>query len=65
MRLKHYQDKVLKELKDYLGSLADAKKEFEEIAELKPHLAKHINFPKEAWEKMQQMLKDETKYNNN
>ncbi len=51
MKLKHYQDKVLKELKDYLGALADAKKEFEEIAELKPHLAKHINFPKEAWEK--------------
>lgn len=51
MRLKHYQDKVLKELKNYLGALADAKKEFEEIAELKPHLAKHINFPKEAWEK--------------
>jgi type III restriction enzyme len=51
MRLKHYQEKVLKELKDYLSALADAKKEFEEIAELKPHLAKHINFPKEAWEK--------------
>jgi type III restriction enzyme len=51
MRLKHYQEKVLKELKTYLTALADAKKEFEEIAELKPHLAKHINFPKEAWEK--------------
>lgn len=51
MRLKHYQEKVLKELKEYLSTLADAKKEFEEIAELKPHLAKHINFPKEAWEK--------------
>ena len=41
MKLKHYQEKVLKELKDYLGALSDAKKEFEEIAELKPHLAKH------------------------
>ena len=51
MRLKHYQEKVLKELKEYLSALAYAKKEFEEIAELKPHLAKHINFPKEAWEK--------------
>jgi len=47
----HYQEKVLKELKAYLTALADAKKEFEEIAELKPRLAKHINFPKEAWEK--------------
>ncbi|NUM31762.1 MAG: DEAD/DEAH box helicase family protein [Bacteroidetes bacterium] len=51
MRLKHYQEKVLKELKEYLSALTDAKKEFEEIAELKPHLVKHINFPKEAWEK--------------
>ncbi len=51
MKLKHYQEKVLKELKEYLSALADAKKEFEEISELKPHLAKHINFPKEAWEK--------------
>ncbi len=51
MRLKHYQEKVLKELREYLSALADAKKEFEEFAELKPHLAKHINFPKEAWEK--------------
>jgi len=51
MKLKHYQDKVLKELKDYLSALADAKKEFEEVSELKPHLAKHINFPKDAWEK--------------
>ncbi len=51
MRLKHYQEKVLKYLKEYLSALADAKKEFEEIAELEPHLAKHINFPKEAWEK--------------
>lgn len=34
-----------------MSALADAKKEFEEVVELKPHLAKHINFPKEAWEK--------------
>jgi len=51
MKLKHYQEKVLKELKAYLSALDDAKKEFEEMSDLKPHLAKHINFPKEAWEK--------------
>jgi type III restriction enzyme len=51
MKLKHYQEKVLKELKGYLDALTEAKKEFEEIAEIKPHLAKHFNFPKEAWEK--------------
>ncbi len=31
MRLNHYQEKVLKELKEYLSALAEAKKEFEEI----------------------------------
>ena len=51
MKLKHYQEKVLKELKEYLVALSYARKEFEEISELKPHLAKHINYPKEAWEK--------------
>ncbi|MEO8150059.1 MAG: DEAD/DEAH box helicase family protein [Bacteroidia bacterium] len=51
MKLKHYQETVLKTLNDYLSALADAKKEFDELSELKPHLAKHINFPREAWEK--------------
>ncbi|MDE0472735.1 MAG: DEAD/DEAH box helicase family protein, partial [Ekhidna sp.] len=51
MKLKLYQEKVLKELKAYLSALCDAKKEFEEMHVLKPHLAKHIDFPKEAWEK--------------
>lgn len=51
MKLKHYQEKALKELKEYLVALSDARKEFEELSELKPHLAKHINYPKEAWEK--------------
>jgi type III restriction enzyme len=31
MRLKHDQEKALKELKDYLSALTDAKKEFGEI----------------------------------
>ena len=51
MKLKHYQEKVLTTLKDYLSALATARAEFEEISELKPHLAKHFDFPKEAWEK--------------
>ncbi|MDR1897306.1 MAG: DEAD/DEAH box helicase family protein, partial [Prevotellaceae bacterium] len=51
MMLKQYQEKVLKELKEYLAALSDARKEFEEIAEFKPHLAKHFDFPKEAWQK--------------
>lgn len=51
MRLKHYQEKVLKQLEVYLSELFIAKKEVEEITALKPALAKKINFPKEAWEK--------------
>jgi type III restriction enzyme len=31
MKLKYYQEKALKELKDYLSAFADAKKEFGEI----------------------------------
>ena len=51
MKLKIYQEKVIKELRAYLLALSEAKKESEELAELKPHLAKHIDYPKEAWEK--------------
>jgi type III restriction enzyme len=47
---KQYQEKVLTSLNDYLSALSDAKKEFEELLKLKPHLAKHFDFPKEAWE---------------
>ena len=50
MKLKHYQEKVLTTLKEYLSALADAKSEFNELSAIKPNLAKHINFPKEAWE---------------
>ena len=51
MRLKHYQEKVIKALKDYLSELDIARNEYEEMLALKPNLAKHINFPKDAWEK--------------
>jgi len=51
MKLKAYQEKVLETLTNYLSALAFAKKEFDEVSALKPHLAKHINFPREAWEK--------------
>jgi len=51
MRLKHYQEKVLIQLKEYLGELAHAKKEYNELLQLKPHIAKRFNYPQEAWEK--------------
>lgn len=51
MRLKHYQERVIKALKDYLSELDIARNEYEEMLAIKPNLAKHINFPKDAWEK--------------
>ena len=39
MKLKHYQEKVLTTLKEYLSELNIARKEFSEMTELKPHLA--------------------------
>ncbi len=51
MRLKHYQEKVINALKDYLSELDIARNEYEEMLAIKPNLAKHINFPKDAWEK--------------
>jgi type III restriction enzyme len=51
MKLKHYQEKVIKTLKDYLSALDNARNEYEEILQIKPNLAKHIDFPKDAWEK--------------
>ena len=49
--LKHYQKKVIKALKDYLDELGIARNEYEEMLAIKPNLAKHINFPKDSWEK--------------
>jgi len=51
MKLKIYQEKVLNELKDYLRELSNAKNEFDELSKIKQNLAKHFNFPQEAWEK--------------
>lgn len=42
MRLKHYQEKVLSQLKEYLGELVNAKKEYDEVSQIKPHLARAL-----------------------
>ena len=52
MKLKQYQEKVLKELKEYLDALSEAKNEFEKIAAISPNSAKYVDFPKQAWEKV-------------
>jgi len=51
MRLKLYQEKVIKALKDYLSELDIARNEYEDVLKIKPNLAKHIDFPKDAWGK--------------
>jgi type III restriction enzyme len=51
MRLKHYQEKVLKELKEYLNALAEFKAKYHKALEFDAEMAKDYNFPKRAWEK--------------
>lgn len=51
MKLKHYQEKVLTQLKEYLSELGMAKKSVNDIALINPDLAKSFDFPKLAWEK--------------
>ncbi len=49
MKLKHYQEKVLTTLKDYLSALNDFKAKYEKLLEVDPDLAKEIDFPKRAF----------------
>ena len=51
MELKDYQIKVVDKLKEYVLALDEARKEYLELLELRPNLAKFANFPKEAWNK--------------
>jgi type III restriction enzyme len=50
MRLKHYQEKVLKELKEYLVSLSEFNAKYEKALEFDADMAKDYNFPKRAYE---------------
>ena len=50
MKLKHYQEKVLKELQDYLSALSDFKAKYEKAMEFDADMARDYNFPKHAWE---------------
>ena len=51
MKLKHYQEKVVTALKNYLEALADERSEFEGFLAYKPNYARHFDFPREAWQK--------------
>lgn len=49
MRLKHYQEKVIATLKDYLSALSDFKAKYEKALEFDADMAKDYDFPKRAW----------------
>ena len=44
MKLKHYQEKVLKELKEYLSSLSTFKAKYEKALQFDADMAKDYNF---------------------
>ena len=50
MRLKHYQEKVLKELKEYLTSLSEFNVKYAKALEFDADMAMDYNFPKRAYE---------------
>lgn len=52
MKLKQYQEKVLDVLKEYLGALAGFKDRYQKALAFDPDIAKHYDFPKEAFEKI-------------
>ncbi len=49
MRLKHYQEKVLTTLKDYLGALNDFRAKYEKAIAFDSEMASEFNFPKRAF----------------
>lgn len=44
MKLKHYQEKVMNTLKDYLSALNDFKAKYEKALEIDPDVARDYNF---------------------
>ncbi len=49
MKLKHYQEKVLTTLKDYLSALNDFRARYEKAIEFDAEMASEYNFPKRAF----------------
>lgn len=50
MRLKHYQEKVIKQLREYLSALTEFKAKYKKALAFDADMAKDYNFPKRAWE---------------
>lgn len=49
MKLKHYQEKVLTTLKEYLSALSEFEAKYERALEIDPDVASDYNFPKHAF----------------
>lgn len=49
MKLKHYQERVINTLKDYLSALNDFKANYEKALEIDPDVARDYDFPKRAF----------------
>ncbi|MCZ2129006.1 MAG: DEAD/DEAH box helicase family protein [Bacteroidia bacterium] len=49
MKLKHYQEKVINTLKDYLSALNDFKAKYEKALEIDPDVARDYDFPRRAF----------------
>ena len=49
MRLKHYQEKVITTLKNYLSALSEYKSKYEKFLEIEPDMASDYDFPKRAF----------------
>lgn len=49
MKLKHYQEKVINTLKEYLSALNDFKAKYEKALEIDPDVARDYDFPKRAF----------------
>ena len=49
MKLKHYQEKVINTLKDYLSALNDFKAKYEKALDIDPDVARDYDFPKRAF----------------
>jgi type III restriction enzyme len=50
MKLKHYQEKVLTTLKNYLSALNDFKAKYEKALEFDADMARDYDFPKRAFQ---------------
>jgi type III restriction enzyme len=50
MKLKHYQERVIKEVSEYLKLLSESKIRYQNAVQVDPEFRKDFNFPKKAWE---------------